>query len=358
MASGSRHSGIVGLALVVAVLGACALPPPPKKPVVKPPVTAATTTTVKAPATTQAPGTTQPPVVTPTPDGMTFLAGKPTAAGYNNDASRTIISGDGNFVVYHHKSINLVIQNPVKAGCPRPAATDSQVYETDLTNNRTWLVSKGTDGCYANSESTFPFTNEDGSIVVFMSSASNLIAGDTNGSADIYLAHMNHASGPAGDPQGMTRVSVDSGGNQLHAPSTRPSLSGDGTKVVYNTTASNILPGDTNGQPDCYLYNTVLGPSKIQRISVGDQGQQANGFNFRCDIAGNGSAVVWVSDATNLITGTGLGTAKRSVYVRDLVKNTTELASKNFKGRLPVADLYEVGDQCGRTLRRLPVFGD
>jgi hypothetical protein len=306
--------GAVSLALALAALGACT-PPPPKPP-------------VKPPSTTNPPVTagTLPLTATGTPDGMTFLAGKPSPQ-YNNDASRTIISGDGNFVVYHHKSVNLAVANKPPSSCPRPAATSSQVYRTDLRTGQTLLVSKGTDGCYANGESTFPFTNTDGRYVVYMSVASNLIAGDTNGSADIFLKDMLTGT--------TTRVSLRQNGAQLSAPSTRPSMSGDGKKIVFNTTASNIIANDTNGQPDCYMYNTATGPAGIQRISLGDQGQQANGFNFRCDISESAAAVVWVSDATNLISTPGLGTPKRAVYVRNLLNNTTELVSKTPTGHFP-----------------------
>ena len=74
---------------------------------------------------------------TSAPDGVTFLAGKPAPGQqYDNDASRTVISGDGRFVVYHHKSENLIVANKPVASCPNPAATSSQVYRTDLTHGR------------------------------------------------------------------------------------------------------------------------------------------------------------------------------------------------------------------------------
>ena len=57
-----------------------------------------------------------------TPNGVTFLAGKPSPT-YDNDASRAIISGDGKFVVFHHKTENLAITYRPPSSCPRPAAT-------------------------------------------------------------------------------------------------------------------------------------------------------------------------------------------------------------------------------------------
>jgi Tol biopolymer transport system component len=262
------------------------------------------------------------------PDGVTFLAGKPDPQ-YDNDASRVVISGDGRFVVYHHKSENLVVANKPPSSCPKPAATSSQVYRTDLTTGETLLVSKGMDGCYANGESTFPFTNEDGRYVVYMSFASNLIPNDTNNQSDIFLKDMTTK-----DTDPPTRISVRQNGNQLGGPSNRPSMNALGTKIVFNTRAGNVVPNDTNNQTDCFLYDTTVGPASLERISLGDADQQLNGYNFRCDIAGHADAVVWVSDATNVMSG-NLGTPKRSVYVRDLNAGTTELISKTTTGNYP-----------------------
>jgi Tol biopolymer transport system component len=287
------------------------------------PVTQVSPTAPLTPAASTAPLVAAP--VPGTPDGVTFLAGKPSAT-YDNDASRAIISGDGKFVVFHHKTENLAISNRPPTSCPRPAATSSQVYRTNLTTGETVLVSVGTDGCYANGETTFPYTNDDGRYVVFMSFASNLVANDTNARSDIFLKDMNSAV--------TTRISQRQNGAQLAAPSNRPSINGAGTKIVFNSNAGNIVPGDINAQTDCFLYDVNKGAAGIERISLGDNDQQLNGYNFRCDIAGDNDAVVWVSDATNVMTGVP-GTPNRAVYVRDLAAGTTELISRTPTGGYP-----------------------
>ena len=315
---GLRHwTAALAMATAAAVTVSCVPPATPNPSGSSTPTgqqpesTTTTTTTTSAPPGPRVPGT---------PDGVTFLAGKPDPT-YDNDASRAIISGDGKFVVYHHKTENLTlpVTNRPPSSCPRPAATSSQVYRTNLTNGETVLVSVGTDGCYANGETTFPYTNDDGRFVVFMSFASNLVANDTNARSDIFLKNM--------DTLVTTRISQRQNGGQLGGPSNRPSINGAGTKIVFNSNAANVVPGDTNGQTDCFLYNVATGPAGIERISLGDNDQELNGYNFRCDIAGDADAVVWVSDATNVMTGVP-GTPNRSVYVRDLAAGTTELISK------------------------------
>ena len=314
-----RWTAALAMATAAAVTASCVPPATPDPSASSTPTVQlqASTTTTTTTTTTSAP-----PVqiaVPNTPDGVTFLGGKP-APTYDNDASRAIISGDGKFVVYHHKTENLAISNPPLSSCPRPAATSSQVYRTNLTNGETALVSVGTDGCYANGETTFPYTNDDGRFVVFMSFASNLVVNDTNVKSDIFLKNM--------DSLVTTRISQRQNGGQLAGPSNRPSINGAGTKIVFNSNAGNVVPGDTNGQTDCFLYNVATGAAGIERISLGDNDQQLNGYNFRCDIVGDADAVgLGLLDATNVMTGVP-GTPNRSVYVRDLAAGTTELVSK------------------------------
>jgi WD40-like Beta Propeller Repeat len=311
---GLRRWTIATATAMAAVVTASCVPPSAPNPPVSGPVTQAPSTA----ALVVAP-------VAGTPDGVTFLAGKPSPT-YDNDASRAIISGDGKFVVFHHKTENLAITNRPLSSCPQPAATSSQVYRTNLSTGETVLVSVGTDGCYANGETTFPYTNDDGHYVVFMSFASNLVANDTNARSDIFLKDMNSGV--------TTRISQRQNGAQLAGPSNRPSINGAGTKIVFNSNAGNIVPGDTNAQTDCFLYDVNKGAAGIERISLGDNDQQLNGYNFRCDIAGDSDAVVWVSDATNVMTGVP-GTPNRAVYVRDLAAGTTELISKTPAGGFP-----------------------
>ena len=188
------------------------------------------------------------PGVPNTPNGQTFLAGRPAPGqSYDGSASRVQISADGNWVVYHHGSENLNMVNRPAAGCPKPAQTNTQIYRTNLLNGVTELVSVGVDGCYANDESSFPDVSGDGRFVVYMSKATNVVVPDGNGAQqDIFLKDM--ATG------GTTVVNVTTaGGAATGGSSSRPDISDDASTLAYSSDATNLVPGDNNGQGDCFV---------------------------------------------------------------------------------------------------------
>ena len=84
----------------------------------------------------------------------------------------------------------------------------------------------------------------DGRYVAFESRASNLVAGDTNGVSDIFVHDRE---------TGVTeRVSVDSSGNQGNGRSTMPAISANGRFVAFESAASNLVLGDTNGAVEAW----------------------------------------------------------------------------------------------------------
>jgi Tol biopolymer transport system component len=318
--SGTRKFLVaVAAGLMAATVASCVPPPQTGGPPTSPPR-----------ATPPTPPATPPPTPPPTPpgnglpntpDGETFLAGKPMpGTSYDGDASRVQISGDGLWVVYHHATENLVIENPRPASCPKPAQTNTQIYRTNLVTKKTELVSIGTDGCYANGESSFPDTNRDGQFVVFMSKATNL-PGNGPGQ-DIFVKDMKTGV--------TTNVHVTStGGAATGGSASRPDISDDGSLVAYNSDATNLVPGDTNSAGDCFVTRRTT-PAAVSRTSVGHNGQQLDNFSYRCQLTANGSAMVFASFAANVV-GTPMATGQR-IYVRDLVHNTTQIVSKQAGG--------------------------
>ena len=227
-----------------------------------------------------------------TPNGQTFLAGRPAPGqSYDGSASRVQISADGNWVVYHHGSENLNMVNRPPAGCPKPAQTNTQIYRTNLLNGVTELVSVGSGGCYANDESSFPDVSGDGRFVVYMSKATNVVVPDGNGAQqDIFLKDM--ATGAT------TVVNVTTaGGAATGGSSSRPDISDDASTLAYSSDATNLVPGDNNGQGDCFV--TKRANLRDQRlVSLSSGGQQLNDFSYRCQLTANGSAMVFASFAS------------------------------------------------------------
>jgi Tol biopolymer transport system component len=163
-----------------------------------------------------------------------------------------------------------------------------------------------------------PAISGDGSVTAFVSNASNLVADDTNGRCDTFVR--DAVSGAT------TRVSVTAAGAEsrdgVQCGST-PAISDDGRYVVFVSDASDLVPGDANGQVDVFVRDRVA--STTRRVSVSSAGIEADGNSFDPAISADGRFVAFFSGATNLIEGGSVSDA--NVYVRELATGTTELIS-------------------------------
>ena len=96
------------------------------------------------------------------------------------------------------------------------------------------------------------------------------------------------------------RVSVSSGGAQGNTTSGYPAISAGGRFVAFESVATNLAPGDTNGTYDVFIRDRKAG--KTQRVSVSSGGAQGNGVSFHPAISADGRFVAF-SDASNLVPG-------------------------------------------------------
>ena len=100
-------------------------------------------------------------------------------------------------------------------------------------------LSVDTTGSDADSASSNPSTSSNGSYVAFQSDATDLVAGGSNGSMHIFVRDRQTPT--------TTQVSVDSSGNEANAASSSPSISSDGRYVAFESSATNLVPGGSNG---------------------------------------------------------------------------------------------------------------
>src|SRR5947208_1734017 len=114
-------------------------------------------------------------------------------------------------------------------------------------------------------------------------------------------------------------VSVDSAGTQGNADSGGPSISADGRLVTFASDATNLVAGDTNGAKDVFVHDLVTG--EIVRVSVNSAGTQGNGASFFPVISADGRLVTFASSATNLVPGDTNGT--KDIFVHDLMTGET-----------------------------------
>src|SRR5207249_9937543 len=103
---------------------------------------------------------------------------------------------------------------------------------------------------------------------------------------------------------GMTaRVSVASDGTQANNVSSYPALSADGRFVAFQSDATNLVAGDTNGATDVFVHDRQTGAT--ERVSVasggGTQGNRnSGGFLSSPALSADGRLAASQSAATNL----------------------------------------------------------
>lgn len=134
----------------------------------------------------------------------------------------------------------------------------------------------------------------------------------------------------AGARAGQTiRVSVSSAGDQSNSQATKhTTIAGDGMKAAFASTASNLVPGDTNGVTDIFLRDCTAGTTT--RVSVATNGSQANGASDFPAFSMDGRFVAFESAASNLVADDTNG--KTDIFVRDLVAYTTTCVSTASNG--------------------------
>jgi Tol biopolymer transport system component len=124
----------------------------------------------------------------------------------------------------------------------------------------------------------------------------------------------------------IERVSVDSNGNEANSYSYQSSISGDGRYVAFRSSASNLVADDTNGKSDIFLHDRQT--STTTRVSVDSNGNQANGYSQYPNISSDGRYVVFLSDASNLVSDDTNG--KRDIFIHDTQTSETQLVNLNI----------------------------
>lgn len=244
------------------------------------------------------------------PDRTFRVSLAPDMSQLDGDSGDTSLSADGQIIAFASTASRFV------AGDANGAVRD--VFTFDVATGARRLISSASGG--ANGPSRSPALSADGTRVAFVSSASNLVAGDDNGAADVFLTDRDGA---------VTRVSVAAGGGDANGPSSNPDISADGRYVVFESAASNLVAADTNGAPDVFVRDLQAGTTTL--VSVARDGGPGNGASGAPAISAGGGFVSFASRASNLVAGDGNGVG--DVFVRDLARARTERVSVDSRGR-------------------------
>jgi len=232
----------------------------------------------------------------------------------NAESPYVAISGNGRYAVFSSAATNLVTGD---------TNNQKDIFVRDLQTSATTRVSVGLSNTQPNAESRSPVISRDGRYVAYSSYATNLVSGDTNGKADIFLYDRDTAT--------TTRISVSTTGTQANNASDEPTISADGATIAFGSSATNLVTGDSNAATDVFAHDRATGSTT--RVSVSSNGTQGDGTsggrvadNRRSAyISADGRYVMFGSEATNLVASDTNATT--DVFVRDRTAGTTTRVS-------------------------------
>jgi Tol biopolymer transport system component len=222
------------------------------------------------------------------------------------------LSANGRFVSFHSYSANLVTGD---------TNSHYDIFVRDRAAGVTERVSVDSAGLQASGSSVFPSLSADGRVVAFASYATNLVAGDTNGTWDVFVR----------DRVGGTTRLVSRGlaGAPGNGSSEDPTIAADGRFVAFRSFATDLAPGPNAAfVVDVFVHDLVTGASEL--VSVGHQGQAADQMSDKPALSGDGRLVAFQSSATNLVVGDTNGVT--DIFVRDRVAGTTVRVSLDSSG--------------------------
>ena len=231
----------------------------------------------------------------------------------NADSSFASISADGRFVAFGSFADNLVAGD---------TNFTSDVFVRDRQAGTTERVSVSSSGEEGNSASDGNAISADGRFVAFESFAANLVPGDTEDNAvDIFLRDRL-----TGTTEGVSLIPAGSSGILQH--STSPAISADGRFVAFDSTETNLVPGDTNSRRDIFVRDRQTG--SLERVSLTDAEGESNEDSFTSGISDDGRFIVFGSLASNLVSD---DTNQASdIFVRDRMAGTTVRDSVSTAG--------------------------
>jgi Tol biopolymer transport system component len=268
--------------------------------------------------------------------GVTTRVSVTDTGGQANGASSSpVMSADGRWVAFTSYANNLTL------GDLNVFTGGADVFLHDLVTGHTERVSSAMLGLSANGESDFPTISADGRYVGFDSTASNLVANDTNQHGDVFVWER--------ETKKIVRASEAADGTEADAGSGLASISADGSRIAFISAADNLVDDDSNGDKDAFVKDLHTGG--ILRVNVGSKGKQAQGDAQDVTLSPDGTAVAFTTAWP--MTPDDLNFSP-DVYRHDLMTNQTTLLSRlgpdsGDVGYAYGASLDQAGDQVAFT---------
>lgn len=212
------------------------------------------------------------------------------------------------------------------AGEPLPVTSlgsFAQVWLQELGVNQ--LASATPAGLPGNGDSTTVAGGLRGDWLVFQSDADNLTTVDDNQSTDLFARNVRDGR--------LELLSARASSSDItgNGPSENPVLSGDGTRVVFESRASNLVNGDVNGVADIFVRDLPGTTNRLVSINASGAGP-GNAASHSAVLSQDGRRVAFISSSTNLVPN--LPVLRSHLFVRDLETSVTRCVSASLPGLL------------------------
>jgi Tol biopolymer transport system component len=250
--------------------------------------------------------------------------------GGNGESLHPAMSANGQEIAFQSASTNLV---------PNDSNAKLDVFVRSMGTGQTERVSVTAAGSQLSQPSFEAALSADGNEVAFVSSATNLVAGDTNAKDDAFIRDRAADS--------VVRATRGTDGGQIGANATDIDLSASGSVITWSMYFSSAVPGDSNLEDDVYRFK--LGDTKATLVSVkpnpnGGDGTAATGQSLVNAVSSDGLVVAFISEAPDLVRNDTNGAD--DAFVRDFQNLLTPFISPaaftrqqfvDFEGRQPTA---------------------
>lgn len=238
------------------------------------------------------------------------------------DCYAALLSSDGAFVLFGSTADNLVAND---------TNGTNDIFRHDLATGVTTRVSLGPGDVEPDGSCSGHRLSDDGTVMAFISEATNLVPGDTNGQCDLFLRDLTTGA--------IERISVDSAGGQGDGPSTGVAgITSDRSLVAFSSYATNLVAADTNGKSDLFVHDRRSGVTT--RVSLGQGGVEPDANSWGA-LSADGSKVLLNTDADNMVAGDG--NAYFDVFLRDLATGDVSLVGTTRAGGFPNYDSFVSG---------------
>jgi len=239
---------------------------------------------------------------------ITQIISKNGATESNGHSTRASISATGRYVVFKSEADNLVSGD---------SNNKTDVFIKDLITDSIERVSVASDGSEANGAVNMSVTvSADGRYVAFRSNSTSLSSVDLNGKPNIFLRDRTAHK--------TTCISIPYDGTLIDGYTYNPTISDDGSVIAFEARATNLVPDDTNGYNDIFVYS--LATQQIKRVTDNSNDKDSYGTSMSAD----GRFISYRSGATGIVTDDSNG--EYDAFIYDTKNNTTVRVNLNNSG--------------------------